>query len=133
MTVRSMNLSRNRRLVVAERDMPLDLHVQRPFATLLPAYDTIDGRQAENVAGRLIELGCVEFCLVGPQAERIHDALDEIIEARDALNVVTTWHDDELEGCEYFLFAAGGQAVELLAFTSPHTELQTMLEKAARA
>ena len=132
MAVRSINFSQKRRLIIAGLEVPLELHVQRPFAALLPAYDTVEARQAEDAAERLIELGCVEFCLVGPQAELVHDALDEIIEARGALDVVTTGHCDALEGCEYFLFAAGGRTAGLLAVTSPHAELESMLEKVAR-
>jgi len=131
MTARSIDFSRNRKLIIAELDAPLELYVQRPFATFLPAYDTVDARQAEGAAERLIDLGCVEFCSVGPQAEEVHDALDDIIEALGAPDVVTSWECDALEGCEYFLFAAGGRTVGLLAVTSRHAELETMLEKVA--
>jgi hypothetical protein len=75
-----------------------------------------------------MDLGCIEFCCVGPQAEQLHDSLDGIVEERGALEVVTTWHTDYSEACEYFLFAAGGKPPTLLALISSRPDLAALLE-----
>jgi len=69
---------------------------------------------------------------VGPAAELLHDALDDIIENDGALSVVTTWHTDEKDACEYFLFAAGGAVKSLVALISLHPELVELLSLTAQ-
>ena len=78
-----------------------------------------------------MDRGCVEFCCVGPQAELLHDALDEVLEERGALEVVTTWHTDDSDAAEYFLFAAGSKLPTLLALVAAHPELVALLEQEA--
>jgi hypothetical protein len=102
--------------------------LNRPFATLMPAFDKEERSQAEIVAGQLITRGCVEFCSVGPEAEQLHDSIDELIARIEALEVVTTWHSDYSDASEYFLSAAGGRSSTLLALVVSHPELVALLE-----
>jgi hypothetical protein len=74
----------------------------------------------------LLQIGCRELCCVGPEAEALHDELDQIVEAEDALDVTTTWHTELLDACEYFVWAAGGARSPLVAVVSDHT-LATLL------
>lgn len=97
--------------------------VGRPFAALVPAFDERDLEFARRVIGVLITRGCVELCCVGPRGEEAHDAVDNVIEDSSQYHVVTTWHVDLEEGCEYFLHVAGGQAKHLLALVGDRAEL----------
>jgi hypothetical protein len=99
-----------------------------PFAVLVAANDKVEGVNVKNVAGTLIDQGCVEFCCAGAEAEWLHDELDNVIEDKGTLGVVTTWDESEAEACEYFLFAAGGGQVELLAIVLDHQGLLATLE-----
>jgi hypothetical protein len=129
MTARTFEISGSRSLVLGSLEGSVNFSLQRPFVALVPAFDIGERHKVEAMAGTLLELGCMEFCCVGPQAEQLHDSLDEIIEVRGALEVVTTWHTDYSDACEYFLFAAGGKPRTLLALVSPHPELAALLKK----
>jgi hypothetical protein len=126
---RNISLEGNRRLVFSSVAAGADHAVQAPFATLVPAYDASEREEAEVAMKVLIGLGCVEFCCVGPEAELLHDAFDEIIEAEGALDVVTTWMEDPSEASEYFLRAAGGGQANLVALVLSHPELQAKLKE----
>jgi hypothetical protein len=134
MSARTLVFSRDRSLVFLTRDQsPTASLLSGAFATLLPAFDEGERREAEANTNLLMDLGCVEFCCVGPEAEMLHDAIDEIVENRRAFDVVTTWHTDFTDAAEYFLFAAGGKPRTLLALVASHPELIAVLEKEARA
>ncbi|WP_437833679.1 DUF7684 family protein [Sorangium sp. So ce1153] len=122
----------NRKLVISAMGASADHSLQRPFVTLLPAFNPSERQRAEAITKDLIDLGCVEFCCVGHEAEQLHDAIDNIIEARNALEVVTTWHEEPSEACEYFLHAAAGGRAHLLALILSHPELQAVLEEETR-
>jgi len=132
MAARSLSLEGNRKLTIASVGTPADHSIQPPFVTLLPAYSAPERQQAEALTKELINLGCVEFCCVGPEAELLHDALDEIIETEGALEVVTSWIGDPAEASEYFLHASAGGRANLLALIHSHPELRTLLEEEAR-
>lgn len=128
----SFSIEGNRKLTFTSVTVPIDHSIHPPFVTLLPAYSAPERQQAEAVTKELINLGCVEFCCVGPEAELLHDALDEIVEAEGTLEVVTTWIEDPTEASEYFLHAAGGGRPNLLALIHAHPELRDMLQDEAR-
>lgn len=132
MATHSLGLDRNRKLTITSVGAPAGHSIQPPFVALLPAYSAPERHQVEGLARELIKTGCVEFCCVGPEAERLHDALDEIIETEGALDVVTTWFEDSKEASEYFLHAAAGGRANLLALIHSHPELQALLEDEAR-
>ena len=94
MDVPFMVFSGWRRIIFLSLDQASSTSVGRPFVTLLPAFDERERRQAEAMAGLLMDRGSVEFCCVGPESELLHDSIDEVIERRGALDVVTTWHTD---------------------------------------
>ncbi|MFN0061481.1 MAG: hypothetical protein ACKVPX_03040 [Myxococcaceae bacterium] len=104
-----------------------------PFAVMLPAYDEIQRTMSEREAQRLIDVGCVDFCCAGPEAETLHDRLDALLESQGRLDAVTTWHVDERDACEYFLFAAGATELPLLALVGAEPRLRRALEAEARA
>lgn len=81
--------------------------VNELFPVMLPAFNGMERSVAEGIAAGLIGHGCREFCCVGQEAEQLHDSIDWIIEDMQALDIVTTWHQDIVEACEYFVFAAG--------------------------
>ncbi|MFT3912775.1 MAG: hypothetical protein QM704_01430 [Anaeromyxobacteraceae bacterium] len=126
--MRSISLGRSRTLVLAAVTFPLDDSVRPPFASLLPAYGPSERQQGEADARELIRLGCAEFCCVGPEAELLHDALDEIVEREGALEVVTTWIQEPAEASAYFVHAAGGGRLDLLAAIDAHPELRERVE-----
>ncbi|MES2822753.1 MAG: hypothetical protein V4732_04055 [Pseudomonadota bacterium] len=100
-----------------------------PFAVLLPASNRLDLLEAEAIIVALLETGCIEFCCVGSEAELLHDSIDSLIEDRAAFDVVTTFHLDEIDACEYFLFAAGGGVKSLLALVASHPKLVSRLQE----
>jgi hypothetical protein len=108
-------VSKGRKLIFGTLGEPIDHLAQGPFATRLPAFDVHEREKVEAMIGHLVDLGCVEICCVGSEAEKLHDSVDRLVEEAMALNVVTTWHADCLDACEYFLFAASGGEVPTLA------------------
>lgn len=108
------------------------MNVFYSFAALLPAYSQEELDEVLGVANSLLGLGCKEFCCVGLMAELLHDQLDLLIEKAGSLDVVTTWHEDAVEGCEYFLFGAGGQTLVLYGLISRHQELLDAMALAAQ-
>jgi len=99
------------------------VNVASPFITLITASNQKELNEVLGITGTLLGLGCKEFCCIGLKAELLHDQLDLQIEKAGALDVVTTWHEDAVEGCEYFLFGAGGQGNILYGLISDHPEL----------
>lgn len=132
MAAQGLVFSDSRTLLFGSLVQPLSDSLSQPFVTLLPAFDEGERKQAQAITGPLVNRGCVEFCCVGPEAEQLHDSIDEIVEERGALAVVTTWHTDFSDACEHFLFAAGGRSPTLLALVASHPELVALLEKGAR-
>lgn len=98
-----------------------------PFAAMLPAVEDSDALGAPSLAGELVRMGCVEICCVGPHAETVHDLVDEVVEDLDALSVVTTWHQDMSEGCEYFISTAGARPALLIAIVAERDDLANLL------
>lgn len=63
-----------------------------------------------SVANALLSHGCVYFCCSGPDSERVHDIIDEVIVGDGSsnvawLDVMTTWHSKETlnETMDFFL------------------------------
>ncbi|WP_373085473.1 hypothetical protein [Sneathiella sp.] len=107
-------------------------NISTPFAILVAAFSQQELDEVVGLAKDLIELGCKEFCCVGVEAERLHDQLDHLIEDSGSYDIVTTWHDNLVEGCEYLLFGAGGQQIALFGLVSKHPEILEALKKAAQ-
>jgi hypothetical protein len=118
-----------RKVVLAPFINSVDFKLPRPFAALLPANNAADCRLAEKILAALHVMGCIEICCVGTFAEQMHDQLDGIIESSETIEVVTTWFNDKHEACEYFLFAAGGGDLSLLAIIIDQPELVDLLLK----
>jgi hypothetical protein len=120
-----------RRVYLGAPDELLPDELTAPFIVLVPAFDRDERDAVERGADDLLERGCVELCCVGPESEALHDALDSTLEDRGFLHVVTTWHTDATDACEYFLFAAGGGRAPLLALVARHAELIELLKRTA--
>ena len=97
--------------------------IASPFAVLLTASDSQEQKEVLGISKKLLNLGCKEFCCIGQNAELLHDHLDLLLEEDGQIDVVTTWHENIIDGCEYFLFGAGGQSLTLYALISDHLEL----------
>jgi hypothetical protein len=98
---------------------------------MLPAFDENEREDPARIVQSLVTQGCVELCCVGPIAERLHDEVDQELEERGDLAVVTTWHHDLAEGCEYFVLAAGARPKFLLALVGDHDRLVELLSRFA--
>jgi hypothetical protein len=62
---------------------------------------------------KLLRAGCVYFCAWGPDCERVHDVMDEVIVGENPpksafADIMTTWHDDDSlsDALDFFLFDA---------------------------
>lgn len=132
MTVQSARFG-GRDVFVGEPSDILAMNVVSPFAALVTASSQEELNEVIDIASSLLSLGCKEFCCVGLKAESLHDQLDLLIEKAGLLDVVTTWHEDAIEGCEYFLFGAGGQSIILYGLISHHPELLDAMALAAQA
>lgn len=105
------------------------INLASPFVVLFPAANKAECDVALKLVALLIEKGCIEFCCVGAEAEFLHDEIDCIIEDKGVYEVITSYEVDEIEGCEYFLFAAGGGCTSLLALISEHQNLLNELKR----
>jgi hypothetical protein len=132
MSDRTLPFSGKRILVLGALQEPIDKPLGPRFATLLSAYDGQERQKAEAIVGELVDRGCIEFCCVGPEAEELHDSIDWIIEDKEAFSVVTTWHENQMEACEYFVSAAAGKPCVLLALVATHPEVVAVLEQLVR-
>jgi hypothetical protein len=100
----------------------------KPVAALLPAYSDQDIAMAVDVVEDLVGNGCLELCCAGPKAESLHDRIDALLEGRGWVDVVTTFHTDTDDACEYFLFAANAATGNLLALVETNRLLREALQ-----
>ena len=98
------------------------------FSTMLPAFNCDENSYNETI-WNLVEAGCDEFCCFGPMSEELHDEIDWLLVDKGYIDVVTTWHNDVVEGCEYFAIAAGGGLNNLLCLAGDLTEITALLER----
>jgi hypothetical protein len=127
MSSRILKLRDGRSLILGLLDEPLDYASGQQFVALLPAFSLAERQRVESLTSVLLDLGCRELCCVGPEAEELHDSLDELVEQRGATDLVTTWHRDHEDACEYFLHAASGGTLSLVALVSAHPDLEAVL------
>lgn len=73
---------------------------EKPFAVLLDAHSGkwLDSKWAESEVALLLDYGCRFFTCYGQHAEYLHDFIDEMIENRDDLSIITTFHADDSDG-----------------------------------
>ena len=131
MAVESISIEDREVLVCSPTEM-LAIQITNPFAVLVSSQYEKERGEVLSLFGALLERGCKEICCIGTDAELLHDQFDQLIEDAGAVHVATTWHEDIVEGCEYFLFSAGGQSVDLYALISQHPELLNVLISVAR-
>jgi hypothetical protein len=126
-----LQLSDKRMIILDSLDSDLNYDTIRPFAVMIPAFNKNEILTVLKITDQLLDLGCIEFCCVGPQAEELHDLLDILVEDHRLSNIITTWHTDYSDACEYFIYAAGGRPFSLLALVYHHSELTAALEAVA--
>ena len=118
----------NKTVLIGSLSDELPSNLVSPFAVLLPATNKSECMEVKAIATAFLDKGCIDFCFVGKYAESLHDFLDCMIEDQGMFSVVTTAHLDEVEACEYFLFAAGGGSVPLLALVMQNENLLNFLK-----
>ncbi len=71
--------------------------VRSPFAVLMDATDAEWTNEAllRSTGRALLDRGCLYFVCVGHAAERVHDAIDDLILEGGFAGVTTTFHDSE--------------------------------------
>jgi hypothetical protein len=124
---------RGRTVILGSMHSPITSdQISAPFAAMLASFAAEDVQLAERVVPQLVRLGCIEICCVGPESERTHDAVDCIVEDMGAIGVVTTWDDDVIEGCNYFVETAGGQTSNLLALVEDFPDVALSLARVTK-
>ena len=118
-----------RALVLAAPGAAIEWPRER-FVALVPAYSADERLQAHALVGELVSRGCVELCCVGPDAERLHDELDELLRAdgRGGVDVITRWAIDPREGVHDFLFVADAGEGDLVGLVARRPELVALIE-----
>ena len=99
---------------------------------MLPAFDCREREISRIISIDLLDAGCLEFCCLGEEAENLHDELDEIIEIKGLSSIITTWHDDIQDACEYFVNASGGGADCLVGLMEEHGLVVSELRREVR-
>ena len=122
----------NRRLLVVSFESSWVASPPQEFAALVPGWTPADILDARTYFSTFVALGsCLEICCVGPRSEELHDALDEVVEDRDQLSLVTTWDVDPEEGCDWFLRLSGTRPQLWVAFAKSNPDLvRTLVEVA---
>ncbi|GAB2878633.1 hypothetical protein GCM10027277_54820 [Pseudoduganella ginsengisoli] len=118
---------RGRQVYIMDLVGELPLSLGKEFVVLLPACNDDELLSSKILAPGLLDKGCAEFCCVGALAEELHDRIDEFIEDQEKFDVVTTYHHEIVEACEYFLFAAAGAQLPLIAMVADHVEIESCL------
>ena len=101
-----------------------------PLVALLRAEERWDPAPLERLVVALLERGCIQFCCVGARAEEVHDAIDWIVEERDRLEIVTTWHAERVEAVDYVRCTAGLAGANVLALVEGDPTLVELLAPA---
>jgi hypothetical protein len=94
------------------------------FVSLIPAYSEGEFDRVCAFAIAMAGFGCKEVCCIGPFASELEDKLDDLLEGQGMIGVLTTSFVDEVEGSDYFVFAAdGARAKKMVAVVEEHPEL----------
>lgn len=79
-------------------DLPTSFPWHVPHFACLLAWEAVgvDASEITTIAENLLDAGCVYFVCWGPDCERVHDIIDEVIAVRQPVydSVMTTWHND---------------------------------------
>lgn len=132
MGIEDIRFSRNRRLVICSLSSGLQIindSLSSVFVAMLPAFDRRELEVSIDISILLLNVGCLEFCFVGEKSENLHDDLDHLLEDRGLTGIVTTWHDDASDACEYFVNASGGGADCLIALIEGHDQVVAELRR----
>ena len=124
----TQEISRKIEIYLFNEDLPLFKNpIKDKFAVLFPVLKPeIEDEKIIWFSKKMIDFGCIEFCIVGLDSERIHDLIDDVIVEKEMLDIVTTWHDVLDEACDYFLNCAGGGTCHLIAFARDSTQFQIL-------
>jgi hypothetical protein len=101
----------NDRILLIESNVRISEDMKKrlkiPFATLVYTDVELVGYTINQLIKELIDLGCVEFCCIGPYADSLHDLIDMLIEDLEAYHIVSTADLNPIEGIDYFINTAG--------------------------
>jgi hypothetical protein len=88
--------------VSGPKDFSSPIHIHSKYCVLFLAMDArpMSVDEISHTANWALDQGAVYVCAWGPDCERVHDIIDEVLVARnpDATDedvIMTTWHDDE--------------------------------------
>jgi hypothetical protein len=91
--------------------VPSNLKMPTPHFKCLFVCDArrIEANKIDRAMSKLLNQGMVYLCAWGPECERVHDIVDEIvvineIEKGEKGTIMTTWHDSDSleEAAEFF-------------------------------
>lgn len=71
----------------------------------------------------------LEICCVGPNAEEMHDSIDDEIVASDTTGIVTTWFKDGEEACEYFVYALGAIYPDIIVLVGASADISQLIRQ----
>ncbi|WP_176462260.1 hypothetical protein [Ralstonia solanacearum] len=100
------------------------------FVALLPAFDGDERANVKSLVPFLLKGRCEQFCCVGLESEALHDEIDDILEELKMTDVVTTYHLDVVDACDYFIFAAGAFSASFVALVADHLDVVSALKRA---
>ena len=88
--------------VSGPKDFSSPINIHSKHCVLFIAIDArpMSVDEVSNIANWAFDQGAVYLCVWGPDCERVHDIMDEVLADRnfnetDEDVVMTTWHDDE--------------------------------------
>jgi hypothetical protein len=88
--------------VSGPKDFSSPINIHGEHCVLFIAMDArpMSVDEVSNIANWALDQGAVYLCAWGPDCERVHDIIDEVLVDRnpgetDEDVIMTTWHDDE--------------------------------------
>jgi hypothetical protein len=122
-------VSEDRCIFIGRLDDGIPEDVSGSLAVLLTAFSNEECRIGLSMIPVLVEKNCTQIVCVGRFSEQLHDEIDSAIEDMRRPDILTTFHTDAAEACEYFVYAVGSVTSTLLALISNHLSLVDILKK----
>jgi hypothetical protein len=132
MSAREITLRSGRKWMVSSSD-PVVIPGVSWGACLLASSTDLPEELAERWTKAALSAECKRIAVAAPNGEVVHDRIDSIIEANEAYDVVTTWHDggDALEEAIRTLEWGGAGPGPVHAYSTDPDLLEAQLSAAA--